>query len=326
MYRKIFTPNEQNSSIGIDMGGTVIKIGLVQAGKIIGFQSFPVVSKTIMPNLQHIEDVVDSLLVENNIHPSQLLGIGLASPGIVDPVRKTIIAINDKYEDAKEMDFSAWIKRNWDNVPFCMDNDARAATLGEWRYGAGKSYDNVVVVTIGTGIGTGVVIDGKPLYGKHFQAGSLGGHFVIDHKGRRCTCGNKGCVEALASSSFLAEIIRSDETLSCACRSQADTYDFNRLFALWREGDADAVAICNACMDVWAAGIVNYIHAYDPEVVILGGGVMQSADIIIPRLQERVDALAWCPSGKVRLTVSELGSNAAILGMEYKLLALNESL
>jgi glucokinase len=307
---------KQMYNIGIDLGGTVIKTGLVQAGQLAGFKSFPAVTRAMRQNLQLIEDAVDSLLGENDIPPAQLSGIGLAFPGIVNPVKGSVVSTNQKYSDAKELDFPAWAKRRW-GVPFCMDNDARAAVLGEWRYGAGRGYDNVVMVTIGTGIGTGVVLDGQPLYGKHFQAGSLGGHFVIDYNGRRCSCGNVGCIEALASSSFLTEIIRSDETLSAECRGQADTYDFSRLFALWRDGDADAIAICNHCMDVWAAGIVSYIHAYDPEVVILGGGVMQSGDIIIPRLQERVDDLAWQPSGKVRLVPSELGDKAAILGMGY---------
>ncbi|MDR1454048.1 MAG: ROK family protein [Tannerella sp.] len=312
-------------NIAIDLGGTIIKTGLVQAGKIAGFKSFPAEPETIKSNLQHIESVIDDLLNENEVFPSQLSGIGLAFPGIVNPVNATVVSTNNKYDDAKETDFPAWVKRRW-GLPFCMDNDARAATLGEWRYGAGRGYENVVMVTIGTGIGTGVVLDGQPLYGKHFQAGSLGGHFVVDYRGRRCSCGNKGCVEALASSSFLAKIIREDVTLSDKYHKQTDVYNFSRLFALWREGDADSIAICNHCMDIWAAGIVSYIHAYDPEIVILGGGIMQSCDIIIPLLQERVDALAWCPSGKVRLVVSGLGDSAAILGMEYRLLKLNESL
>ncbi|MDR1116100.1 MAG: ROK family protein [Tannerella sp.] len=306
-------------SIGIDLGGTVIKAGLIRDGKIIGFKSFDTVSKDLTPNLPLIENAINRLLCGKKISVSQLSGIGLAFPGIVDPARKTVISTNDKYDDAREMDFAAWINRRWEGVSFRMDNDARAAVTGEWKYGAGRQYENVVMMTLGTGIGTGVVIDGKLLYGKHFQAGSLGGHFVADYRGRICSCGNRGCVEALSSSSFLPKIIREDDSLSEACRKQAESYDFNRLFALRREGNADALAICNKCMDVWAAGIISYIHAYDPEIVILGGGVMQSGDIILPYLQRRIDSLAWCPSGKVHLTVSELGDNAAILGIGYGL-------
>lgn len=296
----------------------MIKAGLIQDGRITGFKSFDTVSKSIMPNLSLIESAVNRLLCGKKIPASRLSGIGLAFPGIVDPTRKTVISTNDKYDDAREMDLSAWINRRWD-ISFRMDNDARAAVVGEWKYGAGRQYDNVVMMTLGTGIGTGVVIDGKPLYGKHFQAGSLGGHFVADYHGRTCSCGNRGCVEALSSSSFLPEIIREDSSLSEACRRQAESYDFNRLFALWREGNADALTICNKCMDVWAAGIISYIHAYDPEIVILGGGVMQSGDIILPYLQRRIDSLAWCPSEKVHLAASELGDNAAILGIGYGL-------
>jgi glucokinase len=295
------------------MGGTVVKAGLTQDGKVIGFKSFEVASKSIAPNLLLIEHAVDGLLLENGVAASQLSGIGLAFPGIVNPLNNAILSTLGKYDDARETDFTAWAKRRW-NIPLRMDNDARAAVLGEWKYGAGRGYDNVVMMTLGTGIGTGVVIDGRPLYGKHFQAGSLGGHFVVDYRGRKCSCGNEGCVEALSSSAFLPQIIREDDRLSEACRRQAESYDFNRLFTLRRSGDADAVAICNRCMDIWAAGIVSYIHAYDPEIVILGGGVMRSGDVILPYLQQRVDSRAWCPSGKVRLTASELGGNAAILG------------
>lgn len=85
-------------------------------------------------------------------------------------------------------------------VPFVLENDARLAVIGEWLYGAAKGTGNVVMMTLGTGIGTGVILDSKPLVGHHHQAGSLGGHMVVDYRGRRCSCGNIGCVEAMASS------------------------------------------------------------------------------------------------------------------------------
>lgn len=120
-------------------------------------------------------------------------------PGLVDPIHNRVISTNEKYDDACSISLDKWAWENWE-VPFCMDNDARLAVAGEWWQGAARGKNNVVMMTIGTGIGTGVVIDGRLLYGQHFQAGSLGGHFVLDYKGRRCSCGNKGCVEALSSS------------------------------------------------------------------------------------------------------------------------------
>lgn len=310
-------------NIGIDLGGTIIKTGLIRDGKIIGCNVFASVSrKGLRPNLPHIEDSIRQLMNEAGIDATRLSGIGLAFPGIVNPVNKTVISTNEKYDDAQQIDFTAWVDSKW-GVPLYMDNDARMAALGEWKYGAGKGYDNVVMMTIGTGIGTGVVIDGKVLYGEHFQAGSLGGHFVVDYKSRRCSCGNIGCVEALSSSSFLAEIIRENETLSTSFRANADKMDFKQIFEQAEAGDQDALTIRNQCMDVWAAAIITYIHAYDPEVVILGGGIMRSSQTIIPYLKKRVDDLAWCPSGKVGLVVSQLGDNAALLGAEHGLKTAN---
>lgn len=310
-------------SIGIDLGGTIIKIGLVSDAKIIGCKALDAVSRNgIRVNLPRIEEAINSLLQEKGVEVSRLSGIGLAFPGLVNPENKTVISTNEKYDDALGLDFSDWVYRNWE-TSFYIDNDARMAVIGEWKYGAGKGYDSVVMMTIGTGIGTGVVIDGKVLYGAHFQAGSLGGHFVLDYKGRKCTCGNVGCVEALASSFFLPEIIREDESLPATYRMHADEYDFKRIFSLANEGDPYAIALRNHCMDIWAAAIITYIHAYDPEIVVLGGGIMKSSDIIIPYLKQRVDELAWCPSGKVKLAAAELGDNPAILGVEYGLMMTN---
>lgn len=303
-------------SIGIDLGGTIIKIGLMHSGKIAGFTVLNAFShKGIKLNFPFIEKAINGLLQKEGIEASRLSGIGLAFPGIVNPITKKIISTNDKYDDAKDFDFNGWVKRNW-NIPFCMDNDARFAVIGEWKYGAAKGRNNVVMMTIGTGIGTGVVIDGKVLHGEHFQAGSLGGHFVVDYRARRCTCGNIGCVEALSSSSFLPAIIRDNNSLSSNFKSHANEYDFKQIFSLANEGVQDAVIVRNECMNVWSAAVITYIHAYDPEIIVLGGGVMKSYDVIIPYLKERVDSLAWCPSGKVNIVVAEQGDNAALLGIE----------
>lgn len=310
-------------NIGIDLGGTIIKTGLIRDGKMIGCDAFASISrKGLRSNLPQIEEAINRLMDEADIDASQLSGIGLAFPGLVNPVNKTVISTNEKYDDAREIDFTAWVESRW-NVPLYMDNDARMAVRGEWKYGAGKGYNNVVMMTIGTGIGTGVVIDGKVLYGEHFQAGSLGGHFVVDYKSRRCSCGNIGCVEALSSSSFLAEIIRDNEVVSTSFRAHADQMDFKQIFEQAEAGDNDALLIRNQCMDVWAAAIITYIHAYDPEIVILGGGIMKSSHTIIPYLKTRVDELAWCPSGKVGLVTTQLGDNAALLGAEHGLITTN---
>lgn len=155
------------------------------------------------------------------------------------------------------------------------------------------------------------------MYGKHFQAGSLGGHFVVDYKGRICSCGNKGCVEALSSSFFLPRIIREHDHLSDGFRKIAEGLDFKEIFQMASRGNEDALLIRNECIEVWSAAVINFIHAYDPEIVILGGGIMKSADIIMPYLEERVEYLAWTPSEKVVVAASQLGDLAAFYGLKY---------
>ena len=168
------------------------------------------------------------------------------------------------------------LKQNW-NVDFFIDNDARLAAVGEWKFGAGNDTNDLVVMTIGTGIGTSVITEGKLLRGKHFQAGCLGGHISVVYNGRMCTCGNKGCVEAYASTWSLKKRIEEHETFNKSSLSTVAVIDFETLFAEADKNDALAIYFKNDCIDLWSAAIVNLIHAYDPEVVVIGGGVMQQA-------------------------------------------------
>ncbi|MDR1919281.1 MAG: ROK family protein [Tannerellaceae bacterium] len=306
-------------TIAIDMGGTVVKLGLLGDGELLESLRLDAQrTQGFVSNLSRLKEAVNELLIARDISLQQLSGIGLAFPGLVDPNSCRVISTNEKYDDASSFDMRAWVRENWD-VPFYMDNDARLAVVGEWSRGAAVGKDNVVMMTIGTGIGTGVILDGKVLYGRHFQAGSLGGHFVIDYKGRGCSCGNRGCVEAMASSFFLPAIIRQHPEVSDAFKEAADRIDFKALFSLADEGEANALLLRNECLDVWSAAVVSYIHAYDPEVVVLGGGVMKRADLIIPYVKEKVDSLAWCPSENVPIVAAQLADHAALYGLLYGL-------
>ena len=301
----------------IDLGGTITKIGLLKDDRIVCFSTIAShIDSGFIDTLKELTSVINHLMYKSSIHKTELSGVGLAFPGLVDYKKKKVISTNDKFNDAIAFDISGWVKENWD-VPFYMDNDARLATVGEWQYGAGMGYDNLVMMTIGTGIGTGVILNGKILHGKHYQAGSLGGHFVLDYKGRTCSCGNKGCVEALASSFFLPKIIKDNSEVSSLFKTKFRQYDFKLIFTLAAQGDKDALLIRNECMDVWSAALITYIHAYDPEVFVIGGGIMNSADVIIPYIESRLHNYAWCPSGEVPVQVSKLGDQAALYGLNY---------
>lgn len=294
--------------IGIDLGGTRVKIGLVKAGAAVAQAGAVVARKIIAANaaggLQEsfpvIQKEIDGLLQAYHLRPVTLGGIGLAFPGLVDPSSQRILSTNKKYDDALMVDVPGWVRQHWD-VPFFIDNDARMAAVGEWKYGAGRDTNDLVVMTIGTGIGTSAIIEGKLLRGRHFQAGCLGGHISVQYEGRECTCGNKGCLEAYGSTWSLEGRVK----------------DFETLFAMAEEGDESALRIRKDCFDVWSAGIVNLIHAYDPEVVVLGGGVMMQSDKILPYLTEKVHRHAWTPWGKVQLRATQLHSDAGIAGVVH---------
>jgi glucokinase len=302
--------------VGIDLGGTRVKIGLIRDEEIIERTMIPAnAAKGLAHSLPLIRDALNGLLEKNKLSPASLSGIGLGFPGIVDPEKKKILSTNAKYDDALDIDLEEWFNKYWSGY-FFIDNDARVAAVGEWKYGAGKDSDDLVLITIGTGIGTSVITGGKLLRGKHFQAG-LGGHFTIDYNGLQCTCGNIGCVEAHASTWSLRERIIHDPAFMHSAMSSVSVIDFETLFLEAEKKDHLAVRMREDCFNVWAAGIVNLIHAYDPELIVVGGGVMNNRDLIISSLTAKVHQHAWTPWGKVTIRASELMEDAGITGAVY---------
>lgn len=301
--------------VSIDLGGTIIKIGLWRDECILGCIKLDAVLELGMtPHMFQIERAVDELLARFGL--AGFDGLGIAFPGLADKDRSKVISTNEKYDDAVDIDLNEWVASKW-NVPFYIDNDARLATIGEWQYGSGRGIKNIVMMTLGTGIGTGVVIQDEVLYGKHYQAGSLGGHFIVDYKGQLCSCGNRGCVESLSSSFFLRRIIATHPHVSEQFKASHASCNFKDIFLLAGEADADARIIRDTCMDVWAAAVISFIHAYDPELVILGGGVMKSSETILAHINRKVVQSAWTPSEPVPVVASMLGDRAALYGLKY---------
>lgn len=301
-------------NIGIDLGGTRIKVGLVGGESLVGTKVLSARSVNgLSAHLPMIDEAIGELLQEHGV--PQVASVSMAFPGLVDPRAKKVLSTNQKYDDAAALDLESYYRNRW-KAGFFIDNDARMATVGEWKFGAGRGSDDLVMVTIGTGIGTSVIMEGRLLRGKHFQAGCLGGHFVVRYNGKPCTCGNVGCVEAEASTWNIAALAKEHPHFSQSSLNGRPV-DFREVFAAARSGDEVATALKNHCLDVWAAGIISYIHAYDPEVVILGGGILNSADEIVPYIRQRVDKYAWTPWGKVTIKVTELQDAAAILGAVY---------
>lgn len=303
-------------TIGIDLGGTIIKTGLLKDSNIVENRTIKALSQSGLTfQLPEIEKTIEEMLLSQGISAKEILGIGFSFAGLVNSEKNVILSTNQKYDDAVNIDLVAWAKEKW-NLPLMLENDARMALLGEWQHGNGKGYNDFIMLTYGTGIGSAVLMDGKLLHGKHFQSGNLGGHFVVDYDGKPCTCGGQGCVEAEASSWRLPAMIREHPYFESSSLKNEKNPDYKILVAHAKNKDKAAQDILDKCLKIYTAGLISMIHAFDPELIILGGGIMNS-EIILPELQARIDKQAWTPWGKVKLVKALHLETAALFGADY---------
>ena len=297
--------------IGVDFGGTRIKIGLIFEGNILIDSNIEAGSdQTFEQRLADIA-VEMKLLLASGFY--KLIGIGFAFPGIVNFHTSRILSKYVKYPGAENVDINAWAAANF-GVPVAVENDARAALIGEWKHGAGAGSSDLVLVTLGTGVGTGVLINGEPLRGKNFIGGNLGGHSTINLDGAICNCGNVGCVESESSTWALTALALNSPEFATSKLADFETIDFKNLFEMAETGDMLAVKLKAHCLRVWSLCVINLIHAYDPEKVIFGGGIMKSSHIILPYIKEMIDKHAWINAENVELVVAKQPEHAGILG------------
>ena len=301
-------------AIGIDLGGSHATIALVKDDRILGSRHVSLdSSQPLRPALDLFAEAIRKLLAELQIDAADCEGLALGFCGLADARIGRVVSTNKKYEDAPSIDFAAWSRQEF-GLRFAIENDARMALLGERHAGAARGCDDVVMITLGTGIGGAAMIEGKLLRGKHAQAGCLGGHLPAKVGGRPCTCGAIGCLEAEASGWSLPFLASEWQGFSESKLAGPDNIDFKMLFELADAGDHVAVEILEYCLKVWATGAVGLIHAYDPERIVMGGGVMRSAEIILPYIQAYVKQHAWTPWGKVEIVAAQLGNDAGLFG------------
>lgn len=299
------------SVLAVDFGGTHAACAVVSGRELLGCQTVLVPdSRLLAPLLERVSAVLGNLA--GTVATCQ--GVAFSFCGIVDPMTGRVLSTPaGKYEDSRSLDLPAWC-RNEFGLPFAIENDARMALLGERYAGAARGCDDVVMVTLGTGVGGAAMIGGRLLRGKHFQAGCLGGHLPVHFDGRLCVCGATGCVEAEASGWALPAICRNWEGYEQSALAAEPSLDFAALFRLAAGGDRVAIEVRDRCLAIWEAGLVGLIHAYDPEKIIVGGAVMGSAGQILPELRRRVARGSWTPWGEVEVCAAGLGNHAALLG------------
>jgi glucokinase len=304
------------TTLAADIGGTSIKLGLVREGRVLASDRLPVRERSSLgPLLAPLAQRWRELLARTGIAIDQVSDVALAFAGAADTRSRRIVSTNDKFTDGPSLDLCQWARDAF-GLPLSIDNDARAALVGEWRAGAGRGVDDLVMLTLGTGIGAAAVIDGRVVRGSHGMAGMLGGHLTVDLHGRRCTCGNIGCAEAEASTHRLPEIVAAIAKfrgLDAAWRD-APSLNYALIFESASAGDPLAVAVRDHSLAVWSAAVVSLIHAFGPRRIVLGGGIVRGSPSIVATIQRYVDQYAWTPWGAVKVIGSELGDDAALIG------------
>ena len=305
--------------LGVDLGGSEIKVGIVAGDTVAAHTTIPARSKHgLAAALPRIETAAQTCLDRLGADPRSLVGCGVAYAGLVHCDDRRIVGSNGKYEDGAEVDLVAWAAERW-GTRLVLDNDARLAAVGEWKFGSGRGSDDVVVLTLGTGIGSGVIMRGRILRGKHFRAGNLGGHIPLAVDGEvECSCGGRNCAEALASTWALRRDLAAVEIGEPGGDLlRRKDVGFRELFAAVDAGNAAAKRLEDHTVATWATLAVAMIHAYDPDRVVVTGNVMHAAARILPVMQRYIERYAWLPDHRVELFRGAFPGTAALLGAAY---------
>ncbi|HZQ43593.1 MAG TPA: ROK family protein [Acidobacteriaceae bacterium] len=297
-------------AVAVDLGGTHVAYGIVEDRTLLFHDLF---DSAQAKSLSSVLATLEHELQRSQERFGACAGMAMGLPSIVDTSTNRVLSGLKKYEDASDIDLSEWCRTRL-GLNLRIENDARMALLGEHYAGAGHGEEDLVMMTLGTGIGTAALLQGRMLRGTHFHAACLGGHLTVNFLGPLCQCGNVGCAESYASGWALPDIAAKWPGFECSVLAGLQSIGFLDLFTHAKAGDPVAVQIRDHCLKIWGATAVSLIHAYDPSVLILGGGVMGSAEQIVPAIQAYVDRHVWSSWGKPQVRAAKLGNNAALLG------------
>ncbi len=309
-----------NYYAGIDLGGTFIKCGLVdETGRIVCKDKIPTGKER--PYREIAADMVKlilSLTERGGIEKDAVKAVGIGSPGTIDSENGVIVYSNNI---------------SWKNIPLCRElreatglpvfitNDANAAALGEHFSGAGKKYSSTIFVTLGTGVGGGIILDGKLFEGNR-SAGAEIGHEVIRFGGEKCTCGRRGCFEAYASATALiaqtkrAMLKNRNSALWQICGDSIDKVDGKTAFDGMRAGDKCGERVVKRYIGYLAEGIANLANVFRPEAILLGGGVCAEGNNLLKPLRRKVNRLIFGGTdyAPVQMAIAVLGNDAGLVG------------
>jgi glucokinase len=306
--------------VGIDIGGTNLVVGTVaeDGSEVIGLASEPTLPEQGADAvLGRIHKLARASIAAARAEGKEIAGVGIGSPGPLDTKRGIVLLTpNLGWTNFPLRDLVGGAL----GLPATLDNDANCAIFGEWWCGAARGSRYVVGLTVGTGIGGGIVLDGRIYHGASDVAGELG-HMTIDSQGRRCKCGNYGCLEAYASGPAIAA--RAVEGINAGADSSLPQYvdnDLSRITAqvvyeAANDGDAFALDVVRDTAMFLGAGVANIINIFNPEVVVICGGVTLAGDTLFVPLRRESKRRAFRPAIEAcRIVPGELPGTAGVIG------------
>ena len=275
-------------AIGIDIGGTSIKgASITDQGQILDRFSLDV-TKTDLPEktIGELCDVLNDFLAKHH-YDEPIAGIGIGSPGVIDHEKGEILSSPNllTWEHFKLVDFM----KARVNLPIKINNDANVAALGESIFGSGRDYKNVIMLTLGTGVGSGIILD-KKIYDGHFHQGAEIGHMVIRVNGHPCGCGRRGCLETYASATALIRdaklaLEKNPDSLMKEVAQELGKFDARVPFIAEKRGDRTAKRVVRNYVRDLSEGILNICNIFRPEVVVLSGGVANEGENLLRRIR-----------------------------------------
>ena len=310
-------------NIGIDLGGTNIKVGLVDENYNIVAKA---TCKTDLP--RPAEEIADSIaetvwkaLNDAKVTIDELNSIGIGTPGTAS--RDTGVVLYSCNLGFRNTDLRSLIGARLGKQVY-VENDANAAAFGEVLAGAGKGCRDVVVVTLGTGVGGGIIIDGRIYTGFNYCGAELG-HTVVHYGGRPCNCGRKGCFEAYSSATALInmtkEAMEADKSSKMweICSGDINNVDGKTAFDAWRAGDKSASGVVDMYISYLGCGLTNIVNTFQPEILLIGGGICKEGDNLIKPLEKIIAEESYCvdPKRSTKLGICQLGNDAGIIGAAF---------
>ncbi|MBR2430854.1 ROK family protein [bacterium] len=304
--------------IGVDVGGTNIKIALVNdEGKIIYSNSIPTHAEMGYEyTINNMKEAIRELVKETQLETKDIEGLGFGFPGQID-CQKGIVRLAPNIPGWANIPIAEIMEKEF-HIPTRVDNDVRTATLGELNYGAGVGCQNLVCITVGTGIGSGLVINGKIVRGASNAAGELG-HIKLNLEGGPlCGCGDRGCLEAYASGPSIVamaeDYIKGGKSTRYRELANPEITPYIVSVAA-QEGDPVAKQIFKIIGEYIGMGLVSVVNLLNPEKIIIGGGVAAAGDILFNPIKETIAKRAMSIQKEaVEIVPAQLGNNAGVIG------------